>query len=255
MANTLISKITAASRVVGALAADKTNTAQNYKYISADKILERAGDALADNGVAVLPAINEEATLQVEYTDSYGKAKMRFDALVRFTMFVTDGETQMELPWVGRGSDFSVPDKALYKAITSGHKYFLMKLLNVGVGNEDGEHEAEAAQDAQTAPQRTLATPAPKQTQPAPKTSQGAPTMPRQATSATPEQVAQLDALGSEFYAEEWGEQRGKLCRAASKGSADAPADLLQTEIAKLIEGISKKMAEVSVATAQPIPH
>jgi hypothetical protein len=148
MTNTLISKIAKASLKVGALETDKTNTQQNYKYISADKILERGGDALCEAGVVIIPSITQETTEAVK-TDKGGT---RYDSIVHFLMTITDGETQLEMPWCGRGNDYSVPDKALYKAITSGHKYFLMKLLNIGVGNEDGEHESDG-QPAQ-APQK-----------------------------------------------------------------------------------------------------
>lgn len=146
MTNTLAGKIAKVSRQVGALATDKTNEQQKYSYISADKVLDRAGDALAENGVVIFPSITNEDTTQADYTDSYGKAKMRFDAVVHFDMLIADGENELKLPWCGRGSDYASPDKALYKAITSGHKYFLMKLLNIGVGNEDGEHESEGEQ-------------------------------------------------------------------------------------------------------------
>ena len=50
MTATLISKLAAASIKVGALATDKRNTQQGYNYISADKILDRAGNALAGVG-------------------------------------------------------------------------------------------------------------------------------------------------------------------------------------------------------------
>lgn len=144
MASTLISKIAGASIKVGALATDKRNAQQGYDYISADKVLERAGDALAAAGVVIVPSIVSEVTEAVK-TDKGGT---RYDSIVHFGMVITDGETQLEMPWCGRGSDYAVPDKAMYKAITSGHKYFLTKLLNIGVGNEDGEHDddAEAAQ-------------------------------------------------------------------------------------------------------------
>lgn len=154
--NTVIAKIAAASTKVGALMPDKTNTSQNYSYISADKILERAGDALAEVGIIILPAITEEAVEEVTYTDGYGKTKTRYDARVHFEMLVSDGEGELKAPWAGRGSDFAVPDKAMYKAITSGHKYFIAKLLNIGVGNEDGEHEEETQQPRQ-APQKAQA--------------------------------------------------------------------------------------------------
>lgn len=156
---TLIAKIAKASRTVGALATDKTNTQQNYNYISADKILERAGAALAEAGVVIIPAVVGDEIVRHEGTNQYGKAQIRYDAAVRFAMTISDGESQYEVPWCGRGSDYAVPDKALYKAITSGHKYFLMKLLNIGVGNEDGEHDSQsdsALQATQTAPERAV---------------------------------------------------------------------------------------------------
>jgi hypothetical protein len=140
--NTLISKIAkAALDVGGKLEADKTNKDQNYDYLSADKILGTCGQALFNQGVAVVPDIEAQETTLLEYTDQYGKAKKRYDNRTSFIFHVTDGTTTLDLHWWGVGSDYAVPDKALYKAITSGHKYFLMKLLCVGVGNEDGEHE------------------------------------------------------------------------------------------------------------------
>lgn len=153
MSDNLIAKLAKASTAVGALRPDKTNTDQNYSYISADKILQRAGDALAEVGVVILPAIISEETTVSEYTNNYNKTTRRFDAIVHFMMLVTDGDKELERPWVGRGSDYATPDKALYKAITSGHKYFLAKLLNVGIGNEDGEHESIPQMEAETASQ------------------------------------------------------------------------------------------------------
>ena len=80
MTTTLAKKIAAASKAVGSLTADKRNMQQNYDYISADKILERAGNALADQGVTIFPAIISEDTRQIDYTDGYGKAKTRLSS-------------------------------------------------------------------------------------------------------------------------------------------------------------------------------
>ena len=140
----LIAKITKAGVIVGGkLSADKTNNEQHYDYLSADKILSVCGQALFDQGVAVLPSIDAQETALYEYVDPYGKAKRRYDSRVSFSFIITDGSEDVRETWYGMGSDYTVPDKALYKAITSGHKYFLMKLLCIGAGNEDGEHETE----------------------------------------------------------------------------------------------------------------
>jgi len=136
---TLASKIAKASQIVGgSLAKDKTNTSDRYSYVSADQILSAAGQALAEVGVTIFPSV---ASSNVEVFER-GQGKYRYDATVQFVFFIADDEGQMELMWPGYGSDYTVPDKAIYKAITSGHKYFLAKLLNIGAGNEDGEHES-----------------------------------------------------------------------------------------------------------------
>lgn len=135
----------AALSVGGKLKADKRNKEQNYNYISADKILAEAGQALAENGVAVIPATR---TITVNQIDR-GNGKARYDAITEMTFTVTDGATAQVQDWCGMGSDYLTPDKAMYKAITSGHRYFLAKLLCIGEGNEDGEHENGEAEKPQ----------------------------------------------------------------------------------------------------------
>lgn len=136
---TLAERINVAAKIVGELAADKKYNAAGtqYDYISANKILQRVGDALAAQGVAVIPGVTDVYPT----AQDRGQNKFRYDSVVKFDMIVTDGTQTEHAPWVGHGCAFDSPDKATYKAITSGHKYFLMKLLNVGIGNEDSEHE------------------------------------------------------------------------------------------------------------------
>lgn len=167
--NNLMQKIAkAALDVGGKLEPDKKNLEQRYDYISADKIISICGKALMAQGVVVIPSITDKTFV---FTERPNKSP-RLDANVTFLMTISDGETEKEFQWHGCGSDYTTPDKALYKAITSGHKYFLMKLLMVGAGNEDGEHE----EDDETKPARVarpIHTPAPA-LPPSPKTN-GAP--------------------------------------------------------------------------------
>lgn len=144
MSETLAGKIAKVSAELGGWTADKKNKEQGYDYISADAVLTKAGAALAKQGIAIFPAA---ACVETKVTERQGRTP-RIDATVQFNMIVTDGEKELLCTWVGAGSDYATPDKAVYKAITSGHKYFLMKLLNVGVGNEDGEHEIGEADKA-----------------------------------------------------------------------------------------------------------
>ena len=156
----LVAKLARACVGIGNFQADKRNTQQNYNYISADQVLSRVGAALAAEGVMIIPAITEEIIDLVQPKPN----QSRYDALVSLEMTITDGNEAIIQQWLGRGSDYSVPDKALYKAITSGHKYFLMKLFNIGVGNDDSEHEAEQPQQRVQArqPQAQVTEPLPE---------------------------------------------------------------------------------------------
>ncbi|MCI0556305.1 MAG: ERF family protein, partial [Anaerolineae bacterium] len=143
---TLSERIAKASIALGSFAADKRNKEQGYAYISAEAVLSRGGNALARQGLAVFPSITEVEVKTIERLDASGKLKgHRYDAMVKFVMSILDGTTARDCLWVGAGSDYTTPDKAIYKAITSGHKYFLMKLLEIGAGNEDSEHDDEPA--------------------------------------------------------------------------------------------------------------
>lgn len=154
MEQSLVAKIAkVALEVSGKLSADARNTEQRYDYISADKVLNEVGRLLANNGVVIFPKIinTEITTTERSVRD---RTITRIDARVEFVFTVTDGNTHDECRWIGYGSDYSSPDKAHYKAVTSGHKYFLMKLLMIGAGNEDGEHESVADEQPASQSQR-----------------------------------------------------------------------------------------------------
>ena len=137
---------------------------QGYSYITSDAVLTRVGRALGENNIIIMPEITDEGVVEVEGATQRGGS--RFDAVVRFQMHIFgEGETRTAA-WVGRGSDFTAADKATYKAITSGHKYFLMKLLNIGVGNEDGEHDVVEAGNHPVRRQNTSKPQAPRQPTP-----------------------------------------------------------------------------------------
>lgn len=238
---TLASKIAKASmQVGGALKADARNMEQKYNYISADKVLTVCGQALANHGIAVFPSVIAEVC---DVTDR-GNGKYRFDAAVTFHMHVADDDGELVLPWVGRGSDYSVPDKALYKALTSGHKYFLMKLLNIGEGNEDGEHEApqidmagipEDSAGAMGAPVRTNGNGAKPKAKAAPASADHAGL------------VKQVNALGEAAWSD-WQDKRVALFEANGVDSTDKLSD---DTLAKLIAKASQVLRDEMAAALE----
>jgi hypothetical protein len=158
MGTNLIARLAKASAEVGGkLKADKRNNEQGYAYVSADKILSVCGQALSDNGIMIIPSIVKQ---EIRAVERQGKSP-RQDAMVEFVMTITDGESSLVSSWFGMGSDYMIPDKALYKAITSGHKYFLSKLFAIGEGNEDSEHEPAEEERSKPAPVKLQPDPKP----------------------------------------------------------------------------------------------
>lgn len=196
---TLAERIAWASIQVGAFDPDKRNKEQNYEYISADAVLARGGHSLAVNGVSVVPSIVSADITPTKYTTRSGSESTRHDARVVFSMLVTCGdgpENNMAIQWFGFGSDYTTPDKSAFKAITSGHKYFLMKLLNIGAGNEDGEHEnppAEPERVSSTTANRARAVAAPP-AKPATVVNTSAPTAEPTPVAAPPTMAEKADA-------------------------------------------------------------
>ena len=220
----LAQKIAKASAAIGGkLKADARNQEQKYNYISADKILSVCGQALADVGVTVFPSVVGDV---MDIFDR-GNNKVRYDATVTFMMHVSDGETSVDLPWIGRGSDYTVPDKALYKAITSGHKYFVAKLFSIGEGNEDSEHEPAETSAPQSA---------------APATN-GNGNKPEPTISAA--QLKMLHALGVKVYGTEWDDKRTALVMFVTKQRTSSSKDLTVAEVTKLLDGLRDKAAEL----------
>lgn len=133
----IVTAINAVMNEVGSLETDARNKHDKYDYISADKILERVGASMAENNLVVVPGVTEQ---EVTTFPRQGKGPIFF-ANLKMHMRIAVDDAEFVAPWTGAGADYRVPDKAVYKAITSGQKYFLMKLFCIGVGNEDGEHE------------------------------------------------------------------------------------------------------------------
>lgn len=196
----LAAALAAAMRRVGDLAPDKINAEERFAYRSADVIAARCGQALAAEGIAVLPSV-------VDYRPAEGatsRGHKRYEAHINMRFVVLHAEERMVCRWSACGVDYASPDRALAKAVTLAHKQFLSKLLCVGVGGaEDDIEETSHPDPAVEAPPPPPVRTSPPQ--PSPTTSSAPPvrTSPPQpspsapsASSAPPAQwVTPADAL------------------------------------------------------------
>lgn len=244
---TIYSRIAKVSSVlVGQMSPDKRNTQQNYDYISADMVLQEAGKAMSENGLVIIPTITAECTESIEYTDNYGKAKTRFDSVIEFDMIVADDTETIKAHWLGRGTDYSSPDKAVYKAITSGHKYFLMKLFCIGIGNEDSEHD-----ELKNEPRPQVTKPTAQKPTPAVYANEQKPAA-KQAAGQKPTiaMLNKLHAIGTQKFGPEWDDARHELIGELTEGRTQSSKDLTYEECVKLAE----TMKEFSGYTAPDLP-
>ena len=224
---TLYARIATVTGVLaGKIRADKRHEQQTYTYISADSILQEVGNAMAEIGLSVIPGITSTEWQLVEIPNK----KPFFNATVNFTMSVSDADgAQYTTVWAGMGNDYTAPDKAIYKAITSGHKYFLMKLFNIGIGNMDSEHD-----DSEPLETRQ---PLPKPASQPKQTTQTVADMPRKPSEAM---LKKLWASGNAYYGDEWETKRKELVLSATKQRSDSTKHLTFDECKKLIDGIAK---------------
>lgn len=105
---------------------DKTgiNSFQKYAYIEQGEVAARVRAALVKHKVFIFPEVVAQNVTAMD---------KGFHALLDMKFTIVNAETPEERVvlswWAGEGSDTS--DKAVNKAGTAGHKYFLMKLFNI----------------------------------------------------------------------------------------------------------------------------
>lgn len=236
----LISAAFVKARAEMSATVSKDGTGNYGKYATLAALVEVTSAALGKNGLAVV----QEAS-----TDDVGVVVETWlvhesGAMMQFTPLV--------MPMVDR------KPQSIGSAITYGRRYALAAVFGIAPDDDDGQ----AAQDAENrakAQNHTRPTTKAPQSAPTPAQSDDAVFTKPEKPRATAAQLKELNALGLEFYGDEWNAdddaeegsgQASKLAAAVSKGATSDPAELLQVEIAKLIAGIRTKMAQVSNGVA-----
>lgn len=111
------------------------NEFQNYAYVREADIAIRTQELLVKHKVFISSSVTHVSERQVP--SSKGKANMYATVTVEYTM--TNAEhpnEQIVVQAMGSGMDSG--DKALYKALTGAHKYFLIRNFNLG-SDDDAE--------------------------------------------------------------------------------------------------------------------
>jgi hypothetical protein len=126
------------------------NEFDKYSYVKESDIAEKMQALFVKHGVFVTNSVIEHSSTQV--TSSTGKPSILSSVVSLYTFINADNPSERhEVRAVGDGMDRG--DKAIYKALTGAHKYFLIRNFNLG-SEEDAEKESP---EKESAPARAVA--------------------------------------------------------------------------------------------------
>lgn len=179
------------------------------KYATLAAITEATSAALGKHGLAII----QEAGMTEEGVTIYTTLLHESGATMEFV--------PLPLPLTDR------KPQAVGSAITYGRRYALAAICGLAPDDDDGQ----AAQDAtKTASKATPAKPVdnPFEDKPRPR--------------ANAAQLAEIDHLGALVYADDWATNKDRLAEWASQGARNVISALYETEAAKLVSALAKKV-------------
>lgn len=124
---TLAAKLAKIGQAVGAIEKSGVNQQQRYNFIPYSEVAARTREQLAKNNVAIVPMVTEVERDEVRTRN--GSVGYHYILKMEFTITDGDSDSRIVSEWFGESTDYG--DKGINKAITSGTKYFLMRLFNV----------------------------------------------------------------------------------------------------------------------------
>lgn len=127
-------KLFLAGRAAQAVEKNGLSDDGGFKFVRAADVMAEATRVLEKQGVVVIPSV-EDVELR------FGRAGAIAKVSLTFEVCDTKTEETITKAWVGTGFD-KPGDKAAYKAITGGTKYFLASLLGIPFGTDPEEDAA-----------------------------------------------------------------------------------------------------------------
>ena len=163
------SKVALIIRELGSITKDGENRFQGYNYVSAEAFLAHVRQPMAKHGLVCLPSLSS-----VEIIDGIYIVKFEFSLIdIDEPDNVVIQQWVHTIPVEAKGSKGNyTDDKAIGKAVTYAHRYFLMKLFLV----TDQADELDAVNSPETYPSK--------------QTSQAQPPQPPQAQAQQPDGVS-----------------------------------------------------------------
>ena len=127
----LIKKLTKASKKIKAISKDGKNNFQGYTFQSESAIKSAVKSAIESVGISIIPSF--EILNQRDVKNNKGRVAHIVDVMGTFD--ITDGNEHLKGTMPGSGLDSG--EKATAKACTSAQKYFYKQLFNISDKDED----------------------------------------------------------------------------------------------------------------------
>lgn len=124
-------KVFALMKRVGSVVKDKSNTSQNYKYVSAEAISSKIQEGMLELGL-----ISTQETELVDSSNVKIRDREYTSVVIKVTLHIYDIDTGAYVTTSGMGSGMDSGDKAAMKAGTAAHKYALIHWLNIPIGDD-----------------------------------------------------------------------------------------------------------------------
>jgi hypothetical protein len=123
------------------------NNYHKYEYSSDDDVMQSLRPEMAEHNLAVFHSVTDREATQVE--TSNGTA---WKTVITMEITIVDGDSGQSYTstWMGEADDSQ--DKGLYKAFTSGIKYWALKSFLLSADSDVETHDEEASQGKQEGP-------------------------------------------------------------------------------------------------------
>lgn len=138
---TLTQRLAAVQKSVKNIPKNGYNSFHKYKYILESDLINSVRESLDEHGIIVIPNVKECKTEMVPKDKEKGSVQPLVTITVQYAIQNIDDKNDCYVvDFVGQ----EIGDKALFKAYTGCHKYFYLRLLNIG-SDEDPERDEEHA--------------------------------------------------------------------------------------------------------------
>jgi len=140
MSKNVAAKVLKMIKNVGEIPRNGWNERFKYKFTKETDVSDALRKACCEVGLVMVPSIHDVSYSIIKTAN--GGDQYRASLMLKLTLIDPDSGESIEMDFPGDAMDMQ--DKALPKAITSAHKYALIKLsLNGGGEGDDLEHEDE----------------------------------------------------------------------------------------------------------------